>query len=465
MSDLLEKFTNFIEEYQLIQQKDHVLVAVSGGVDSVVLLHLLSKLVEPFRLRLQIIHLNHGLRGDQADRDQQFVEQLAKEYNVAIISRKVKVPTFIAKKNLSEEQGARILRYRFFEWVLKKTDADCIALGHQADDQVETVIDHFLRGSGVKGLSGIPIRRDKFIRPLLFAKREKIETYASSNSLHYIIDSTNVMVKYRRNRIRHELIPYLQQQFNPAISDVVIRSAKIMNEVDIYLNQQAKLALETCLINVKKNKIILDIHSFLNYFSIIQKYMLFLLLDRIQLNRSLLTSQKLDRILKLIQQQVADKKFQLDPQWQIWIDHHQLVIIKATGTYVEIEVAINEVIPLLDLNLKFKAEPVNKDQLPERFYKDKSIEFVDYDKIKGALKIRNFKTGDRFRPLNFNGEKKLSDFFTDEKIPLHERKEIPLLVCDSGIVWIMGYQIDDRFKITSNTEQILRLQLNKEASV
>lgn len=463
MTDLHEKFTAFIKQHQLMQRDDYVLVAVSGGIDSVVLLHLLFQLSDLFHLKLEIIHLNHGLRGEQADRDQDFVEQLAKKYEIPIISRKVNVPRFISKKNFSEEQGARILRYRFFERTMKKTGADCIALGHQADDQVETVIDHFLRGSGVKGLSGMPVRRDKIIRPLLFATRKEIETYAKIHSLHYVTDSTNVMIKYRRNRIRHELIPYLKQHFNPAFEDVVLRSATIMDEVEVYLNDQARLALEKCLLNIKKNKIILDINSFLNYFILIQKYMLFQLLDRIQLDRAILTTQKLDRILKLIQNQVSGKKVYLSAQWQIGIDHDKLVIRQEADTDFEMEVTINQELTFFEGELKFKSQLITNDELPKRFSEDKNIEYIDYDKIQGNLKIRNFRTGDRFRPLKLKGEKKLSDFFTDQKIPLHKRREIPLLVCDSGIVWIMGYQIDDHFKITSTTERILRLQLKKEA--
>ena len=464
MTDLFEKFTNFIEQHQLLQRDDHVLAAVSGGVDSVVLFHLLQQLADPLQLNLKIIHLNHGLRGDQADRDQQFVEQLADKCEIPIIARQVNVPKFIAKKNYSEEQGARVLRYRFFDSVLKETGADCIALGHHADDQVETVIDHFLRGSGVKGLSGMPVCRDNFIRPLLFATRQEIETYAKLHSLHYVIDSTNKMIKYRRNRIRHELILYLKQHFNPAIEAVVLRSATIMNEVEIYLNDQSQLALEKCLVNIKKDKIILDINSFLNYFILIQKYMLFQLLDRIQLDRTILTTQKLDRILKLISESKPGKKFQLNSEWEIWIDHNHLVFLKVPIVDFEIDVRINKIFPLLDGELIFGTELITKDQLPKRFSDDKNVEYIDYDKIQGSLKIRNFRTGDRFRPLKLQGEKKLSDYFIDQKIPLHKRKEIPLLMCDSGIIWIMGYQVDDRFKITSNTERVLKLQFEKEAS-
>jgi len=464
MSDLLKKFINFNEQHQLIHREDHVLVAVSGGIDSVVLFHLLFQLKDQLHLNLEIVHINHCLRAEQADRDQQFVGELAKAYEVAIISRKVNVPKFIANENYSEEQGARILRYRFFEQALKKSGADCIALGHQADDQAETVIDHFLRGSGVKGLAGMPLRRDKIVRPLLFATRQEIETYANIHSLHFVIDSTNVMTKYRRNRLRHELIPYLKQHFNPGIDGAVLRSAAIMGEVEIFLNDQARLALTKCLVTIKKNKIVLDIDSFLNYFIIIQKYLLYQLLDRLPLDRSILTTQKLERILNLIRQKKAGKKILLNSEWELRIDHHQIIFLQARSFDVEIEVTINKIIPLRNGELKFNAQLITRNEFPEQFSENKNIEYIDYDRIQGNLKIRNYRAGDRFRPLKLNGEKKLSDFFIDQKIPWHDRKATPLLVCDSGIVWIMGYQIDDRFKITDRTERILRLQLEKEAS-
>jgi len=464
MSDLFEKFTAFIEQHKLIRQNYYVLAAVSGGVDSIVLLHLLQQLEKSLDLRLEIIHVNHCLRGEQADRDQQFVDQLAKEHNIPIISRKVNVPKYLARKALSEEQGARFLRYRFFEWALKRTGADCVALGHQADDQVETVIDHFLRGSGVKGLCGMPIQRDKYIRPLLFATRKEIETYAKLNSLHYLIDSTNVMVKYRRNRIRHELIPYLKKHFNPSIAEGMLRSAKIMSEVEVYLNQQARIALDDCLINLKKNKIILDINSFLNYFSVIQKYTLYLLFEKAQLSRSILTAQKFDRILSLVQSRDSGKKILLPDNWQIQVNYDQLVMMKERDVDFLVPIKFNENYQLLNSEICFSAELIEKSQLPDRFPRNKQIEYIDYDKIEGQLIIRNFRPGDRFRPLNFKGEKKLSDYFIDNKIPLHQRKEIPLLVCDAGIVWIFEHQIDDRFKISSMTERILKLQMTRKNS-
>ncbi len=465
MTDLFEKFTGFIDKHHLINADDHVLVAVSGGIDSVVLLHLFIHYAETNPLRLEVIHINHQLRGSQADEDQQFVARLSNQYHLSFLSRKINVPKFIEKKGLSQEEGARFLRYRFFKWALKRTGADWIALGHHADDQVETIIDHFLRGSGVKGLTGMQIRRDKFIRPLLFATRKEIETYAKAHSLHYQVDSTNEMTKYRRNRIRLELIPYLQQHFNPAISDVVLRTAQVMDEVETYMQEQAGKALETCLVNLKKHKIVLDINTFLNYFIAIQKYILYQVLDRIELPRSILTSAGMDRAMQLIGTRVSGKRMLLTADWQLSIDHECLVIQKIQNLKPELSIELDRIYEIRDGEFEFQATLIDRKQLPQQFSIDRKIEYIDYDRIEGPLVIRNFQVGDRFHPLNLKGTKKLSDFFTDQKIPLHQRKEIPILVCDAGIIWIINRQIDDRFKITESTRQILKLQVSKRVEV
>ena len=236
--------------------------------------------------------MNHGIREKEADRDAKFVEQLANKYELPIVIENVRTLEFSKKHHLSEEEGARILRYRFFEKILSKTNADWAILGHHADDQVETVLDHFMRGSGIKGLCGMSVKRDKYLRPLLYVTRKEIETYADDLSLEYLIDSTNEMKKYRRNRIRHELIPAIKKHFNPGINDVILRTVTIANEIEEYLCSQAQTALDECFNNFKKNKIILDIDSFLNYFTVIQKYMLFQILEKWQVNRSLLNTEK-----------------------------------------------------------------------------------------------------------------------------------------------------------------------------
>lgn len=464
MSDLFDKFFAFNAKHQLVQANDRVLVAVSGGVDSVVLLHLMSRLARPLALELQVVHVNHGLRGEQAERDQEFVAQLAASMGLPFIVRKVNVPGLVARRHLSEETAARWLRYRCFQWALKKTHAAVLALGHQADDQVETVIDHFLRGSGVKGLRGMPVRRGNYIRPLLFASRQEIETYAQTHSLDYQIDSTNLMTRYRRNRIRHQLIPLLQSEFNPAIAAAVLRTARIMGETEAYLNEQARLALNTCLIQQKIDKIILDIDAFLSYFIVIQKYMLFQLLDRVGIARSTLTSTIIDRMLRLIHAKATGRTILLPRPWQMSVASGQIVLHRSEPVAFDFEIELNQRYDLPGSGLRFWAELIPAGQLPAQWGADPRIEFVDYHRLSGQLRLRTIRAGDRFRPVNFSGEKKISDFLIDLKIPRHQRLSIPLLVCDEGIVWILGYRIDDRFKITKNTQQVLKLQIVEDIS-
>ncbi|MBC8183551.1 tRNA lysidine(34) synthetase TilS [candidate division KSB1 bacterium] len=459
MPTLIKIFETFLAQHHLIKSNDYLLIAVSGGVDSVVLLDLLFQLKDKLKLKLEVIHLNHGIREEEALRDAKFVEQLVKKYQLPLVLEKVNVPDFSKQHRLSEEEGARVLRYRFFKYILGETGADWVALGHHADDQVETVLDHFMRGSGIKGLCGMPFKRDKYLRPLLYVTRKEIETYADDLSLEYLIDSTNEMVKYRRNRIRHELIPQIKEHFNPGINTVVLRTAAIADEVEEYLCSQAQTALDECLIYLKKNKIILDIDSFLNYFTVIQKYVLFQILEKWQVDRSLLTTEKIDRVLKLVQNRKPGKKIFLDSNKSVQIDQNKIVFFKTKPSDFEFEIKKNIEYSLPQSNLKFIAEDIDTESLPQNFLTDPNIEYIDAEKIIGKLKIRNFRVGDKFRPLNMKGMKKVSDYFTDEKVPLHMRNEIPILVCDSGIIWIIGYQIDNSYKISDASKLILKLQV------
>ncbi len=463
MKNLDEKFAEFCVRHQLLKKNDYILVAVSGGVDSVVLLHLLVSAATDLQLKLDVVHVNHMIRGKEADRDQAFVEDLSEKYHLQCFSRKINVPKFVAQKGFSsEEEGARILRFRFFDQVLAEADADSMALGHHADDQVETVLDHFLRGSGLRGLAGMAPKRDQFVRPLLFANRSEIETYATSNSLHYLIDSTNKLPVYKRNRIRFELIPYLKKEFNPGLEEVILRTAAIMREVEDYVTQNAVSAFETCLITQKKNKIILEIDAFLDYFIAIQKYIVYQVLEHFDIYRSHITSQMMDRILILTRQAKSGKRVNVTSEIQALVDHGQFVFHRKTVERVEILVQPGIDYPLGFEDNIFRADVMKISDFTGFEAENRNIEFVDADKLKGQWVIRNFKEGDRFKPLNFSGEKKISNFFTDEKIPLHLRSEIPLLTCDSGIVWIMGYQINDKFKITQKTKRVLKLQIKRK---
>jgi len=460
--NFFDKFETIIREDHLICMGDKILVAVSGGIDSVTLLDVLYKIKDRYGLGLRVIHVNHCLRGAEADRDQQFVEELAQNYGLPIAVKKVDVKKFSAANKYSIEEAARMLRYQFFNEELVRTGYDWVALGHNADDQAETILDHLLRGSGVSGLAGMRAKRDRFIRPLLAFPRNDIETYVKNAGLNYVTDSTNNELTYRRNKIRHQLIPYLKDEFNPAINTGLKNTATIFTEVDIFLVAEAEKAYLRCLKSHKKNKIILDINLFFSYFNILQIYILRHISNSILSIESNLNFTRTQAFRSYVKNRKRGSKFLINDEWHLLIDHDELVLRKNETHEFEYIISLDNTYKIFDGEKIFRAELITRKQLPQRFYKNNKVEYADFSKITGPLKLRNFRAGDRFIPLNMKGHKKVSDFFTDNKVPLHQRDEIPLLTCEKGIIWIIGWQIDDRFKVTEDSERILKMEIKND---
>jgi len=459
--NLLTEFNRIIRLKKLVHNHDKILIAVSGGVDSVVLLHLFINICAELNLELQILHLNHCLREDESERDQQFVEHLGRQYNIPVIIKKADVLQLSKNSKYSVEEAARIARFTFFEETLKKTKYYSVALGHNANDQAETILSHLLRGSGIRGLSGMTFSREPFIRPLLTFMRTDIETYAHQNRLKYVIDSTNQYLIYERNKIRHQLIPILQKEFNPKTVSSLLRLGDIMKENELFLKYEANQSFNRCVKTLKKDKIILDINQFFSYFKIIQAYILFYIFDNFSIHTTEINYLKITDLLTLINFRKIGAKFPVSKDWEILIDHDGLVIHQPQMHDFSFNINFNKVYSIYNGEQNFIAELIKRDQLPSPLPKQKNIEYIDFKKVFEPLKIRNFQDGDFFIPLNFKGKKKISDFFTDNKIPLHLRKQIPILECATGIIWIIGYRIDDRFKITNQTKIMLKMEIRE----
>ncbi len=457
--NLLEAFQQVLLKHELVERQDKILIAVSGGVDSAVLLDLFSHVQEKFELELQVIHINHGLRGSESDGDADFVMEFAKRYQLKCLQKRVDTRTYAISNKLSIEDSARILRYRFFDDMLRTTQFNKVATAHNADDQAETILDHLMRGSGIRGLAGIAVKRDHYIRPLLNLSRHEIEHYAAENKIKYRIDSSNWELKYKRNRIRHELIPYIKRQFNPKINQVLIRSGEIFRETENYLMHQAAEALQKCLISSKSNEFILHLPPFLNTISILQQYIIFNILEKLGMQKNLLRYQSMDRIIKLAQEGKSGNRVQIGDDWEVVISRDEFVFHQRVAENFMIEVKVDETYFLFRGEVTFRTEIVEPSENIPEFSTDPTVEYIDFDKIKLPLYLRNPQKGDKFRPLNMRGEKKLSDFFIDEKVPNYLRGRVPVLECRDGIIWVCGYRIDDRYKISRNTKQILRLEI------
>jgi len=460
-SELLQRFIRFSEKNDLFQPGQSILVAVSGGVDSVVLLHLFSRLRHSWQLRLFAAHLNHQIRGAEADADEVFVKNLCKEMAIPFHSERRDVLSFAREQKLSIETAARELRYEFLQHTAQSLQCALVATAHNANDQAETILDHIMRGSGVAGLVGIPVKRQSIIRPLLFATREEILDYASEMNLAFREDSSNKSFAYRRNKIRHVLLKMIQE-FNPEVVPSLFRLGRIMGDVEEVLQAQAEEAFYNCLKGRDDDKIILDYIQFLLYFKTIQKYVIQKALYHLGGPNKSLTFEQFEELHAFLAKHKSGKFHRLTTDIVVGTSASELYIGRATG--VKEEIRIDRLPGNFDLWDQYILEIKQVAQSLEEILnnQDKSVAYVDGDKIDHPIIVRTVRPGDRFHPLGMRGSKKLSDFFIDEKVPFFERSLIPLVVCKTGIIWIGDMRLDDRFKVTENTRKILRLKLSKK---
>ncbi len=461
--NFLRKLEKFIRDEALLQPGDRILVAVSGGVDSVVLLHALLELRSDWHFDLRVIHLNHGIRGAESDADEAFVRNLAEKAELAFWAQRADVPAFRAREKMGLEEAARAVRYAFYEEALRKTGFTKLALGHQQDDQAETILENLFRGAGLTGLRGMPAKRGAFVRPLLWARRSDILHYADANKLEFREDTSNRDIRLRRNWIRHELLPAVQAHFNPEIVKSLTKLATVAAEVDEFLVAEAARAVKSTVLFQNHTKIILDIHRFSNYFNSVQKYIFKYLLLKMGAKESDLTFRKYDALLKLARNPQKGRRVKISAEVEVLLDHSGLVIKKRQPEpAISRNVVIGSKIALPELNALFQISRSPKPEKSVWQHKKSSEEWVDANLLEGkSLHIRNWKPGDRFIPLGMRGWKKVSDFLMDEKVPLHRRGRILVLTAGEEIVWLVGFRLDERFKLTKHTKETIHLQMKK----
>jgi len=459
---LLDRLDQFIRERALLRGGERILVAVSGGPDSVVLLDLLWRMRKSWKLSLVAGHFNHQLRGADADADEAFVQSLCQSRVIRYRSGRAPVRQYSREHRLSIEQAARECRYEFLDRMADEEQCDAIATGHNADDQAETVLDRLLRGSGIRGLGGIPVRRGRVIRPLLFATRVEIGAYAETRALDYCLDETNRDMRYRRNRIRHQLLPILARGYNPLITTRLNRLSEIMQEVDRHLQVVARAGLEHCLRAVHHDKIILDCIEFLAYFTTVQKYILELAMVRLSGVRPQLSEHDFRTVLAMVKRRGRGRSIILQRQWRLTVSGGEFCLARITSGPGE---RIIEAIPArcrlwTGQVLEIKPDEISLEEVRKRA--DSGTQWIDLERIKMPLTVRSVRSGDRFHPLHSPGRKKVSDLLIDSKTPLHRRMDVPILECASGIIWVCGYRLDDRFKITEKSAKVLQLSLSQD---
>ncbi|MEN8116577.1 MAG: tRNA lysidine(34) synthetase TilS [Bacteroidota bacterium] len=436
---MLDKFVENIKEKQLFEQNQKVLLAVSGGIDSMVLLHLFEKSGFDYG----IVHCNFQLRGEESDQDEEFVRTQVLIHGVPAFFKKFETQEYARLSGISIEMAARELRYEYFDKVRAENGFDFIATAHHQDDLIETFFLNLSRKTGIKGLTGIKEKAGNIIRPLLFASRVDIEQFAAQNYIEFREDSSNNEVVFQRNFLRHKILPVFTE-LNPSFKNNLLASIENLKDAEkVYsgfmASEKEKAADKkdaNCVINIKKLKN-----------SDFSKTLLLEILTEYNFNAVVV-----DEVFKSLDTESGR---------QFYSRTHRLVKDRENLFVSELKEEEEKIYYIekddIELFAPFDITIEKYDAADFEIVRDSNVACIDSDEIEFPLLMRKWKQGDYFQPLGMTGFKKVSDFFIDRKIPIHEKENIWLLCSDKKIVWIMGHRLDNRFKITPQTKRVVKI--------
>lgn len=453
MTDMLEKVKKTIIEHKLLNTCDKVLVALSGGADSVCLLHCLLALAPSFNLSVSAAHVNHGLRGQDADDDETFVRTLCAKWGISLHVKKADVSQVAKQRKVGLEEAGRYVRYCFFEELKEEYGFTTIATAHHAGDNVETVLMRLMRGTGPLGLSGIPYRNEAVIRPLLDVSKQEIEAYITDQNLSYRTDFSNFDKAFTRNRVRHELLPLIEEKFNPDFSQSFQEQIGLYSACGAYIKGEADklfarvmqpvfegygfncnklLAENEFLVSTMLHQIVTNICGGKE---VSQKHIEAVVgMIKAQSGAVMLPGSVLAEIchgVLYIRKDVEEKPFCYQFASRVYIREADCYI-----TVTELE------------------------EMPKE--RGRQVVYLDPDKLRGKkLTIRSRAEGDVFYPVGMEGKKKLQDFFVDQKVPRFMRDKVPILTADDEIVWVAGYRLDRRFAVTNEKIRVLCVKLHR----
>lgn len=445
-----QKVLSFIEQNKLISAGDKILVAFSGGPDSVFALHFLEKFKRKYKIDLRAVHFNHELRGKESDADEIFSKEFCKNRSIPFEVIKLNVKSFSKKNKISIEEAARNLRYNNLQQLAEKTLSTKIVTAHNQSDNTETILLNLFSGTGFSGFSGIPIQRGNIIRPFLCLTKQEISDYLEHEKISFRVDSSNMKDDYKRNYIRNRILPLIRLKLNPAIDEALFRSSKNFENA-LFLNHKLIDHIIAEYVTHNSNAVSFPL-LLADLFDgtipgeilkiIFKRYLKheFEYDDYVKIN-SLITKQKGKKI------QLSKKLIALREEESIRIElsgktSNQIVTLKADGQ-IEYDSKIIGIELVKSENVQFK--------------NNGKVEFISAEGMNENFILRTWKFGDKFKPLGMKNFKKVSDFLTDLKISVSERKNQLVLTNRNQIVWIVGLRIDDRYKLSSKTKKIYKL--------
>lgn len=440
---LLSAFVEFNRKNRLAGPKKKVLLTVSGGLDSIAMCQLFHEAKFPF----SIAHCNFQLRGDESDEDEKLVKDSANKYGVQFWTKRFNTTDFAAQKNLSIQVAARELRYTWFDELRKEHQFDLIATAHHLNDNIETIIYNLTKGTGIRGLRGIPVKHGYIIRPLLFAQREQLAQYQQLHQLSYREDSSNSSLKYTRNKIRHQIIPLLKE-INPSLENTLSGKIELLNQIEqLYEREFKKTSKQLFLQRGEDIYIpILQVKKTKHAHSVLYEY----------LKDYNFTSTQVENMLDCVYEE-AGKQF-LTSKARIIKDRRFFILTRLADFRFSMQHIYDKDEELILGKHKLKVTKLNT--IPN-LKTDKQTAILDADKLEFPLIARPWKSGDYFYPFGMGmKKKKLKKFFHDEKVPLHEKEQIWVIESNKKIVWVAGYRPDERFKVSPQSTDVIKLSLS-----
>ena len=459
---------HFIQKEHLVSTPSCLLVAVSGGPDSVCLLHTLAELREGLGITLHVAHLNHKLRGTESEADARYVSRLTHRLGISATIEEQDVKAYQKHKRISLEEAAREVRYTFLAQVAQSVGAKEAALGHTVDDHIETILMHLVRGTGIKGLQGLQPHTQwqlggnsiTIVRPLLQVSREETTNYCRQHRLKPRIDTSNLSLSPLRNRIRHQLLPLLRS-YNPQVTEALLRTARIAGDDLGFIDEQC-LRLWAEIAQKQGNTVILDKQRLLKSPSALRRYLLRMSIEKLLGNIKDIEMRHIEDIMSILTKP-AGKRLDL-PEGLIFAVEYDRYLLTQDREALSPFPPLEDEFPLKlpgETSLpgwRIEANIINREQMTE---KDDFTAHLDLDKAGDKLTVRSRQRGDRFQPLGMSQPKKLGEFMIDAKIPQAWRGRIPIVCSPQHILWVVGWRIDDRAKITPQTKRILRLKFER----
>ena len=476
--NILKKVYLTLEGYDLIRKGEKVLCAVSGGADSVAMLHILRELNEVQQLdwKIEVAHVNHQLRGKASDEDEEFVRNLCAKHSIPFHSERVDVKALQEAERRTAEEAGRVLRYQYLERKSVELGAQKIALAHNLDDQAETILHRILRGTGLRGLKGMaPIRviskkHDLFaIRPLIELERYEIEGYLRERGIAYKTDLSNFDGVHTRNRIRHKLLPMIESEFNPRVKMALVKLGQTAGSFYLLLREIANEVYENTKMISNEGEVCLSVEEFAKLPPAIQTLIIDRAVKTVLGRVPQLNFEHYLEIISLCGEHGYQKAIRLPRGLEARREGYVLKIAKPQAPPPplrlqnrKIRVPGKTVLKKLNLEIDTLVEEGKIVGLKEYIRnKDYTEEIIDFEKLQGPLTVRLRKGGDHFIPLGSRGSTKLKKFFIDNKVPKAVRDRVPIVTDGQRIVWVVGYRIGDEVKITDGTRKVLKLKVKR----